>query len=96
MRATLQRAQHVHAAHVRQVEVQQDEVVVVDLAEIDAFLTQVRGVDVEALGPQRQVDAFGHGLIVLDQQYAHLAPSPAFGGVSTANESLATKMVNGR
>jgi hypothetical protein len=44
---TAQGAQHVHAAHVGQVQVQQDEVVVVDLAQIDAFLAQVGRVDVE-------------------------------------------------
>jgi hypothetical protein len=66
-----QRAQHVHAAHVRQIEVEQDEVVVVDLSQIDAFLAQVGSIDVESLGLQHQLDALRRCAVVLNQQYAH-------------------------
>jgi hypothetical protein len=38
--------QHIEAAHVRQVQVQQDDVVVIELAEIDAFFAKIRRVDV--------------------------------------------------
>ena len=40
--------QHIHAAHVGQIQIEQDKVIVVDLAQIDAFLTQVGRIDVEA------------------------------------------------
>ena len=44
-----QRPQDLIAGHVGQIQVQQDDVVVVELAEIDPFLAQVRHVDVEIL-----------------------------------------------
>jgi hypothetical protein len=43
-------AEHIGSRHVRQVEIEQDDVVVVELAEIDPFLAEVRRVDVETLG----------------------------------------------
>jgi len=51
-----QGAQDLEARHVGQVQVQQNDVVVVELAEVDAFFTQVGGVDVEALGFKHQLD----------------------------------------
>ncbi len=41
--------EHVIAVHVGQVQVEQDDVVVVELAEIDAFFAQVCRVAVEAV-----------------------------------------------
>src|SRR6185503_21057400 len=67
-------AQHVHAAHVGQIEVQQDQVVVVDLAEIDALFAEVRRIDVESLGLEHQLDALRGCAVVFDQQYAHSIP----------------------
>jgi len=72
--AVPQRAQNVHAAHVGQVQVQQDQVVVVDLAQIHALFAQVRRVDVEALGLQHQLDGLSRGAVILNQQYAHRSP----------------------
>ena len=46
-----QAAQHVKARHVRQVEVEKKDVVVVDLAEIDPFFTEIGGVDAVTLQP---------------------------------------------
>jgi hypothetical protein len=66
-----QLAQHLHAAHVRQVEVQKDQVVIVDLAEIDPFLAEVSGVDVEPFGLQHQLDALRRGAVVFNQQNTH-------------------------
>ncbi len=51
-----QRAQHLEARHVGQVQVEQDDVVVVELAEIDALFAQIGRVDVEALGFEHQLD----------------------------------------
>nr|ADO19098.1 hypothetical protein Nfla_4402 [Nostoc flagelliforme str. Sunitezuoqi] len=63
--------QHVIAVHVRQVEVEQDDVVIVELAEVQALFAQVRRVDVEAFGGQHQLDRLGGRRFVLDQQHAH-------------------------
>jgi hypothetical protein len=51
-----QAAQHLEARHVRQVEVEKNDVVVVYLAEIDPFFAEIGGVDVEALGFEHQLD----------------------------------------
>src|SRR5579862_8785755 len=67
--ADTQAAQHLDAAHVGQIQVEQDEIVIVDLAQIDAFLTQVRRVDVEAFGLQHQFDALRGRAVIFDQQY---------------------------
>ena len=69
-----QAAQHLEARHVRQVEVEQDDVVVVDLAEIDPFFTEIGGVDIEALGFEHQLDRLRSGAIVFNDQYAHASP----------------------
>ena len=52
-----QGAQHLVSRHVGQVQVEQDDVVVVELAEVDAFLAEVRRVDVEVLKLEHQLDA---------------------------------------
>jgi hypothetical protein len=62
--------------HVRQVEVEQDDVVVVELAEVQALFAQVRRIDVEPFGGQHQFDRLGGRRLVLDQQHAH-QQSPA-------------------
>ena len=67
-----QRAQHLVAGHVGQVQVEQDDVVIVELAEIDALLAEVGGVDVEVLGLEHQLDALRRRAVVLDQQNPHV------------------------
>ena len=62
-----QRAQHLVARHVRQVQVEQDDVVIVELAEIDALFAEVRRVDVEILGLEHQFDALRGGAVIFDQ-----------------------------
>ena len=62
-----QRPQHLVAGHVGQIEVEQDDVVVVELAEVDAFLAEVRHVDVEILRLEHQFDALRRRAVVLDQ-----------------------------
>ena len=63
--------QHVEARHIRQVQIKEDNVVVVDFAEVDAFLAEIRRIDVEALGLQHRLDRLRRGAIVFNQQYAH-------------------------
>ena len=67
-----ERFQNFIARHVGQVEVEQYDVVVIELAEVHAFLAEIGGVDVEAFGLQHQLDTLGRCGIVLDQQYSHL------------------------
>src|ERR1700720_441885 len=66
-----QLAQHVEARHIRKVQIEEDDVVVVDLAEIDAFLAEIGRINIEALGLQHQLDRLRGGAIVFNQQYAH-------------------------
>ena len=56
--ATRERAQNLVARHVGEVQVEQDDVVVVELAEVDALLAEIRRVDVEVLGFEHQLDDF--------------------------------------
>ena len=58
--------------HVGQIEVEQDDVVIIQFAEIEAFLAKVGGVDVEPLGAEHQLDALGDGRLVFDQQHPHI------------------------
>jgi hypothetical protein len=67
-----QRPQDLVARHVGQVQVEQDDVVVVELAEVDAFLAEVRRVGVEALRLEHQLDALRHCAVVFDEKYAHV------------------------
>ena len=67
-----QRAQNLETRHVGEVQVEQDDVVVVELAEIDAFFAEVRRVDVEALGFEHQLDRLSGRAVVFNEQNAHL------------------------
>ncbi len=60
--------------HVRQVQVEQDDVVIIQLAEIQTFLAEVGRIDIEAFGGEHQLDGLGGGRFVFDQQNAHLSP----------------------
>ena len=60
-------AQHFIAGHVRQVQVEEDDVVVVEFSEVDALFAQVGGVDVKILGLQHQLDALRGCAVVFDQ-----------------------------
>src|SRR5215471_18819560 len=71
-----QPAQHLVAVDVRQHEVEQDDVVIVELADLQAVLAEIGGVDDEVLRLEHQLDALGGARVVLDDQYAH-SSSPA-------------------
>jgi hypothetical protein len=66
--------EHVVTGHVRQVQVEKDDVVVVELAEIDAFFAKVSRVNVEAFRFEHQLDRLRGGAIVFNQQNAHASP----------------------
>ncbi|MCY1311204.1 hypothetical protein D9M70_614840 [compost metagenome] len=61
-----QRSQDFIAGHIRQVEVEKDDVIVIKFAEIDAFFTEVGGVDIETLGLEHQLNALSRCTIVFD------------------------------
>src|SRR5579859_7261203 len=67
--------EHVVAGHVGQVQVEKDNVVVVEFAEIYAFLAEVGRIDVETLGLEHQFDRLRDGAVIFNQQNAH-ASSP--------------------
>ena len=62
-----QRPQNLETGHVRQVQVEQDDVVVVEFAKVDTLFAEIRRVDVEALGLEHQLNRLRCGAIVLDQ-----------------------------
>ena len=66
--------QHVVAGHVGQVQIEQDNVVVVEFTEIDAFFPEIGGVDVKAFGFQHQFDRLRDGAVIFYQQNAHASP----------------------
>src|SRR6185312_2144590 len=66
--------QHVVTGHVGQVQVEKDNVVIVQFAEIDAFLTEVRRIDVKTLGLEHQLDRLRDGAVIFYQQNAHASP----------------------
>src|SRR5207302_7057398 len=71
-----QRPQDLVTRHIGQVEIEQDDVVVVELSEIDAFFSEVRRIDVETLGFEHQLDRLRGRAIVFNQQNAHASPLP--------------------
>jgi len=62
-----QGAQHLEPGHVREVQIEQNDVVVVEFSEIDAFFAKVGRIDVETLRLQHQLDRLSRGGIVLNQ-----------------------------
>ena len=67
-----ERAQHLIAGHVGQIQVEQDDVVIIKLAEVDALLAKVGDIDVEVLRLQHQFDALRGRCVVFDQKYPHV------------------------
>ena len=61
-----QAPKHFGPLHIRQHEVEEDDVVVVDPCHFQTVLTQVGGVDVEALRFEHQLDRLRGGAIVFD------------------------------
>ena len=56
--------------------VEQDDVVVVHLAEIDALFTEIRRVDAKAFGLEHQLDRSRGRAMIFNQQDAHASPFP--------------------
>jgi hypothetical protein len=82
-----QGAQNLVARHVGEVQVEQDDVVIIELAEVDAFFSEIRRVDVEVLGFQHQFDALRCGAVVFDQEYAHQRSPPLFRGSACGDDA---------
>ena len=66
-----QLAQNLVPVHVRQIEIEYDQIVVIELGKIDAFFAHIRRVDIEIGVRQHQFDAFRCRRIILDQKYPH-------------------------
>src|ERR1700704_1554789 len=66
--------EYVVTGHIRQIEVEQDNIVVVKFSEIDAFFSEIRRIDVETLGLQHQLNRLRDGAVIFYQQNAHASP----------------------
>ena len=62
------------AAHIGEVQVKKDDVVIVQLAQIDPFFTEVGGVHIKTVRFQHQLDALSGCTIVFNEQNSHGAP----------------------
>jgi hypothetical protein len=62
-----QSAQDLVTVDVGQHEIENDDVVIVQLADFETVFAKVRGIDHEAFGPQNEFDAFDCGSVILDQ-----------------------------
>src|SRR5690606_30255683 len=62
------------AGHIRQVQIKQNDVVIIELTEIHALFAQIRSIDIEALGLQHQFNALCSCTVILDKQNAHFSP----------------------
>jgi predicted GTPase len=71
-----ERPQNFIARHVGEVQIEKNDVVVIELAEVDALFAEIRRINVEILGFEHQLDALRSCAVVFDQKYAHVY-SPA-------------------
>src|SRR6185295_17199767 len=61
-------------AHVGQIQIEKDDVVVVKFAQIDTFLAEIRRIDVETFRLQHQFDALRGGGVVFNKKNSHPKP----------------------
>src|SRR5690606_4055676 len=69
-----QGAQHLVTAHVGQIQIEKNDVIIIEFAEIDTLFTEIGGVDVETFGLQHQLDALRCRAVVLNKEYPHYIP----------------------
>ncbi|TPV98246.1 MAG: hypothetical protein USCAAHI_02334 [Beijerinckiaceae bacterium] len=62
-----QGAQDLIARHIREVQIEQDDIVVVKLAKIDAFFAEIRRIDIKVLGFEHELDALRRRAVVFNQ-----------------------------
>jgi hypothetical protein len=65
--------------HVREVQIEANDVVIIELAEVQTLFAKISGVDVEAFGGQHQLDALRRRRLVFNQQHAHGCSPPLYG-----------------
>src|ERR1700730_15228129 len=70
-----QRPQDLEARHIRQVQIEHDEVVIVQLAEVETLFPEISDVNVEAFGLEHQLNGPSSGNIVLNEQDTHVSAS---------------------
>src|SRR5262245_36460631 len=66
--------ENVISGHIRQVQIEQNDIVIIKLTEIDAFFSEVRRIDVKTLGFEHQLNRLRSGAVIFNQQYAHASP----------------------
>ena len=84
-----QGAQDFKARHVRQVQVQQDDVVIIEFAEIDTLFAEIRRIDVKTLGFEHQLNRLRYSAVVLNKHNAHANPLPCLSGLRSARRKAA-------
>ena len=65
-------AQHLHPVHVRQIQIQQDQIIVVELGQIDALFAHVGAIDVVTGMGQHHFNAARRGRIILHKKDSHV------------------------
>ena len=90
-----QPAQHLVAVDVRQHQIEDDDVVVVELADLQPVLAEIGRVDDEVFLAQHHFDAGGRCGIVLDQQNTHRKPPGGAGRRRAASSSLTSISASG-
>src|SRR3546814_17156805 len=65
--------EHVIPVHIGWRQIKADDVIIIELAEIQALLAKVGRVDIEAFGRQHQLYGLRSRRFVFDKQHAHLA-----------------------
>jgi len=66
-----QALQHLIAVHVRQHEVEDDDVVIVKLADLEPVFAEARRIADKTVGLEHQFDALGHRRVILNHKNAH-------------------------
>ncbi len=57
--------------HVRQVQIEQYDIIIIELTKIEAFFPQIGRVNIEPLIIEHQFNGLGRCWFIFDQQYAH-------------------------
>jgi hypothetical protein len=79
--------------HVGQIQVEADDVVIIQLAEIEAFFAKIGRVDIETFGREHQFNGFRRRWLIFDQQHAH-RENPFCNPVVCQSFSTATHFIN--
>ena len=62
------------SAHIRKIDIEENDVVIIKLAKIDPLFAEVGGVAIKAFRLQHQLDALSRRAIIFDQKNPHVIP----------------------